>query len=158
MTRQVKALGSSSRPLLFPTPLPLLLLLLLLQRTGDIEKSIRLCCRAKNWSFLNRVEVGEGRWVGQVAQPGVDCCHLLEGEELVLVQLDGEGGEGDPLLHHPVQAGKVGRLPAPLRLNLSSLSPSKESLGPRHLERDSGSKESERHPPKPALVFTHSGF
>ena len=38
---------------------------------------------------------------------------LLEGEELVLVQLDGEGGEGDPLLHHPVQAGKVGRLPAP---------------------------------------------
>ena len=38
---------------------------------------------------------------------------LLEVEELVLVQLDGEGGEGDPLLHHPVQAGQVARLPAP---------------------------------------------
>ena len=40
---------------------------------------------------------------------------LLEVEELVLVQLDGEGGEGDPLLHHPVEAGQVACLPAPGR-------------------------------------------
>ena len=79
MTRQVKALGSSPRPLLFPTPPPPLLLLLLLLappllfflilRTGDIEKSIRLC-------FLNWVKPGEPWWVWEVAQPGVDCSYL----------------------------------------------------------------------------------
>ena len=79
MTRQVKALGSSPRPLLLPAPpLLLLLLLLLLQRTGDIEKSIRLGRREKkDWRFLNVwVKSGEGWWIGEVAQPGVDCCHL----------------------------------------------------------------------------------
>ena len=66
MTRQVKALGSSPRPLLIPAPplLPLLLLLLL-QRTGDIEKSIRLGRREKkDWRFLNVwVKSGEGWWI-----------------------------------------------------------------------------------------------
>ena len=41
---------------------------------------------------------------------------LLQVEVLVLVQLDGGGGEGDPLLDHPVQVGQVGRLPAPGRI------------------------------------------
>ena len=85
MTRQVEALGSSPRPLLFPTtPLllllpapPSLLLLILIQRSGDnIAKSIRLCCRAKDCGILNWVKRGQLRWVRKVVQPAVDCRYL----------------------------------------------------------------------------------
>lgn len=157
MTRQVEALGSSPRPLLLPATLLLLLLLpappplllLLIQSSGDnIAKRIRLCCRAKDCSILNWVKLGELRWVRKVVQPAVDCRYLLEVEVLVLVQLD-----GNPLLlDHP---GQVARLPAPLWFDFSSLSPSKESLDPWHLEGDGGTKDGKRDSSKPLLVFTH---
>ena len=85
MTRQVEALGSSPRPLLFPATLLLLLLLpaphplllLLIQRSGDnIAKSIRLCCQAKDCSIFNWVKPGQLRWVRKVVQPAVDCRYL----------------------------------------------------------------------------------
>ena len=74
MTRQVKALGSSSsRPLLIHP----LLILILSQRTGDIENGIRLYGREKDLCFFNNwLNPAELRWVRKVAQPGVDCCYL----------------------------------------------------------------------------------
>ena len=84
MTRQVEALGSSPRPLLFPTtplllllPAPPSLLLFLIQRSGhNIAKSIRLCRRAKDCRIVNWVKPGQLRWVRKVVQPAVDCRYL----------------------------------------------------------------------------------
>ena len=44
---------------------------------------------------------------------------------------------------------------SPLWFDFSSLSPSKESLGPWHLEGDGGTKDGKRDSSKPLLVFTH---
>jgi len=93
-----------------------------------------------------------------MAQPGLDCCYLLEVEVLVLVQLDvrGDGMERELVLHQlDVQIGQVGRLPAPLWLNLPPLSPPEESFRPWQLERQRGPKEGERDPAKSSLVLTH---